>query len=141
MELKKYITNLLRESLCEQILTQINCWRVGPLNLSPTSGGIWFAETKEGAENFAKDFRNSYEDAKEYIITLNNPKYFKNFLDDFFKAERKFYYERGELMNYLIKNGYDGMYIDTDTWYDAGEFSVTSKQYVIFNKNQAKLVK
>ena len=35
----------------------------------------------------------------------------------------------------LISRGYDGIFIDTDTWNDTGDDnSITSKQYVVFDK-------
>jgi len=128
--------------LNEQVLNNINVWRVGKIDLNPRAGGIWFAETKEDAENFAKSVRNNNEDAKQYIITLNNPKYFQSFWSDYiWEVESNYMYNRENLMNDLINLGYDGMYIDTDTWNDTGdEFSVTSKQYVVFDKSQVKLV-
>jgi hypothetical protein len=119
-----------------------NVWRVGGIDLNLKSGGIWFAETKDGAEKFAKSVRNSDEEAKQYIITLNNPKYFNSFWNDYiWEIQVNYSYSRYALMNYLMNLGYDGMYIDTDTWNDtADEFSVTSKQYVVFSESQVRLL-
>ena len=42
-------------------------------------------------------------------------------------------------MNRLASEGHDGIIIDTDTWNDTGdEYSVTSKQYVVFNPENIK---
>jgi hypothetical protein len=48
-------------------------------------------------------------------------------------------FKREGLMNKLVSEGYDGIIIDTDTWNDTGdEYSVTSKQYVVFNPENIK---
>jgi septum formation inhibitor-activating ATPase MinD len=48
---------------------------------------------------------------------------------------------REKLMNRLIKLGYDGIIIDTDTWNDTGdENAVTSKQFIVFNPENVRPV-
>jgi len=116
-------------------------WRAGRPILNADSGGTWFAETKEGAENFAISVLNLEKEAKKYIITLNNPKYFESFWDDYITTVNNEYgFDRSKLLLDLIMQGYDGMVIGDDTWNDTGdEYSVTSKQYVTFHYGQAKL--
>jgi hypothetical protein len=138
-ELKTIIKEIINE---EHLPKKIKAWRVGSLQLNPKSGGIWFGETKEGVENFAKSVRNSNEEGKEYIITLNNPKYFYNFQQDYIdEVMFKYGFNRAKFMYDLIDAGYDGMYIDKDMWNDTGdEFAVYSKQYVVFNPSQIQAV-
>lgn len=128
------------EYLNEQQMNNIVGWRVGGVELNTNSGGIWFAETKDGAEKFAKSVRNNNEEAKKYILNFKNPKYYPSFWGDYiWDVEREYSYDRSKLMDDLISHGYDGMFIDTDTWNDTGDkFSVKSKQYVVFNKSQIK---
>lgn len=138
-ETKLFIKQKLRKSLNEQQVKNIVGWRVGSSELNPKMGGIWFAETKEGAENFAKSMRNNNDEAKGYIINMKNPKYFKTFWGDFMSLVTSYLNDREKIMNDLISSGYDGMYIDKDMWNDTGdEFAVFSKQYVVFDKSQIK---
>lgn len=144
VKLKNIIKATYREYLNEEKITNLSveAWRVGDIELRPKMGGIWFAETKEGAENFAKSVRDSDEKAKKYSLYIKNPKYYDSFWDGWVD-EVMFQYQndRCKLMNDLIESGYDGMYIDTDTWNDtADEYSVNSKQYVVFNKSQVRYV-
>lgn len=115
-------------------------WRVGEIKDSPEGGGIWFAETKEGAENFSISVRRKAEKANPYRINLQNPfqydRFWHGYLTD---VERKHKYSRESLMRDLESKGYDGIIIDTDTWNDTGdEYAVTSKQYVVFDPSNVK---
>lgn len=116
-------------------------WHVGEIKDSPMGGGIWFAETKEGAEKFSISFRGKEEIAQGCKINLVNP-----FFEDlgFFDGYRKKigYAPSGrlELMKKLEAQGYDGIIINTDTWNDTGdEYSVTSRQYVVFDPSNVKM--
>jgi len=112
-------------------------WRAGDMKLDPRGGGIWFAETKKGVEDFAWSVRNEKREGKPYYINLQNPKYYEGFwrgyLDDANSQGRE------QLMDMLAADGHDGIIIDTDTWNDTGdEYSVESKQYVVFNPENIK---
>ncbi|MEI6879785.1 MAG: DUF5661 family protein [Bacteroidota bacterium] len=138
-ETKKFIKQKLRKSLNEQQVNNVVAWRVGSMDLRPESGGIWFAETKDGAEKFAKSVRHNNDEAKGYVINMKNPKYFDAFWHGYILITARYGYDREKLMNALIDAGYDGMYIDEDWWNDTGnEFAVFSKQYVVFDKSQIR---
>jgi len=112
-------------------------WRAGGMNLDPKGGGIWFAENKEDVEKFAWSVRNEKREGKPYHINLQNPFYYDSFwrgyLDDAQSQGRE------QLMDMLVADGHDGIIIDTDTWNDTGdEYSVESKQYVVFNPENIK---
>lgn len=118
-------------------------WRAGDTNLRPKSGGIWFAETKEGVEKFAISVRNQKITGKPYKIILKNPKLYERFWGGYLKDVEPTYgsenrgMEREILMTELLSQGYDGIIIDTDTWNDTGdENSVTSKQFIVFDPSQ-----
>ena len=114
-------------------------WRAGGMELFPHAGGLWFAENKEDVEKFAMSVRNEKREGKPYRINLQNPKYYSDFWHDY--LGRIGYDKKGkeQLMYDLIKKGYDGIIIDTDTWNDTGdEYSVTSKQYIVFNPENVK---
>lgn len=115
-------------------------WHVGEIKDSPMGGGIWFAETKEGAENFSISVRGKAENAQGYKINLVNP-YFED--HGFWRGYiEKIGWDpsgRLRLMKELESQGYDGIVIDTDTWNDTGdEYAVTSKQYVVFDPADIK---
>jgi hypothetical protein len=103
------------------------------------SGGIWFGETKDGVEKFALSVRGEKREGKPYYINLENPKYYSSFWWGYIEAVGYDRNGRRMLMNKLQSQGYDGIIIDTDTWNDTGdEYSVTSKQYVVFNPENVK---
>ena len=112
-------------------------WRAGQMNLTPSSGGIWFAENKEDVEKFAWSVRGEKREGKPYHINLQNPFYYDNFWYGYLRdAESQ---GREQLMDMLAADGHDGIIIDTDTWNDTGdEYSVESKQYVVFNPENVK---
>ena len=111
-------------------------WRAGELKLNPKAGGLWFAENKEDVEKFALSVRNEKREGRPYYINLVNPKYYDSFWGGYlFDAEQN---GRQQLMDKLVADGYDGIIIDTDNWNDAGEYSVVSKQYVVFNPENIK---
>jgi len=111
-------------------------WRAGGFESSPYSGGIWFGENKEDVEKFVSSVRNEKRLGKPYRIRINNPKHYDGHWWGYLKDVEKYGGDRGKLMNDLISAGYDGIIIDTDTWNDTGDDnSVTSKQYVVFDKN------
>jgi len=112
-------------------------WRAGDMRLDPRGGGIWFAETKKGVEDFAYSVRNEKREGKPYHINLQNPKYYDDFwhgyLDDAVSQGRE------QLMDMLAADGHDGIIIGEDTWNNTGdEYAVTSKQYVVFNPENIK---
>jgi len=112
-------------------------WRAGNMKLDPRAGGIWFAENKEDVEKFAWSVRNEKREGKPYYINLQNPRYYDGFWRGYLSDADSF--KREGLMNKLVSEGYDGIIIDTDTWNDTGdEYSVTSKQYVVFNPENIK---
>lgn len=112
-------------------------WRGGQMNLTPSSGGIWFAENKEDVEKFAWSVRKEKREGKPYHINLQNPFYYNGFWNGYLiDAESQ---GREELMDMLVSDGYDGIIIGTDTWNDTGdEYSVTSKQFIVFNPENIK---
>lgn len=107
-------------------------WRAGRVSGSPKGGGIWFGETKKDVENFAWSVRDERREGLPYYINLQNPRYYKNFWNDYLiKASNA---GRDVLMNALINAGYDGIIIGDDTWNDTGdEYAVTSKQFIVFD--------
>ena len=114
-------------------------WRAGSMELDPRSGGIWFGETKDGVEKFALSVRGEKREGKPYYINLENPKYYSSFWWGYIEAIGRDRDGRRMLMNKLKSQGHDGIIIDTDTWNDTGdEYSVTSKQYVVFNPENVK---
>lgn len=133
-------------------------WRVGDDidKLHPKTSGIWFAEDKESVEKFAKTFDDRFTNmiGKPYYINLENPKYLDGFWHDYIPRTEQYLFQNGMNMNYdirdarreyhnfLIKQGHDGIIIDTDTWNDTAkpETSVTSKQYVVFDPKNVKLI-
>lgn len=112
-------------------------WRAGEMKLDPKGGGIWFAENKEDVEKFAWSVRREKREGKPYYINLQNPFYYDSFWHGYLNdAESQ---GREGLMDMLVADGHDGIIIDTDTWNDtADEYSVTSKQYVVFNPENIK---
>lgn len=134
-------------------------WRVGDDidKLHPKTSGIWFAENKEDVEKFAKTFDDRFTNmiGKPYYINLENPKHLSGFWNDYIRKTEKYLFQRANFdMNYdlrdarrdyhtfLIKEGYDGIIIDTDTWNDTAnpETSVTSKQYIVFDPKNVRLI-
>lgn len=120
-------------------------WRVGDIILRPDAGGIWFGETKEDVEKFARSMGGTGE-GKEYYINLTNPYYYSSFWGDYSGEvlDSRIAGGKGkrQVMDNLISQGYDGFIIDTDTWNDTGdENSITSKQFVVFNPENVKEVK
>ena len=112
-------------------------WRAGGMELNPKSGGIWFAENKEDVEKFAWSVRNEKREGKPYYINLQNPKYYDSFWRGYLVDAQS--QGREQLMDMLVADGHDGIIIDTDTWNDTGdEYSVTSKQYIVFNPENIK---
>ena len=112
-------------------------WRAGEIKLDPRSGGIWFAENKEDVEKFAWSVRNEKREGKPYHINLQNPFYYEGFWYGYLNDANS--QGREQLMDMLAADGHDGIIIDTDTWNDTGdEYSVTSKQYVVFNPENVK---
>lgn len=114
-------------------------WRAGDLNLDRRGGGIWFAENKVDVEKFALSVRNEVRVGKPYRISLQNPKYYECFWYCYLRNVERIPNGREILMDMLESEGYDGMIIDEDTWNDTGdEYSVRSKQYVVFSVEQIK---
>ena len=112
-------------------------WRAGEIKLDPRAGGIWFAENKEDVEKFAWSVRNEKREGKPYHINLHNPFYYEGFWYGYLNDANS--QGREQLMDMLAADGHDGIIIDTDTWNDTGdEYSVTSKQYVVFNPENVK---
>ena len=112
-------------------------WRAGEIKLDPRAGGIWFAENKEDVEKFAWSVRNEKREGKPYHINLQNPFYYEGFWYGYLNDANS--QGREQLMDMLAADGHDGIIIDTDTWNDTGdEYSVTSKQYVVFNPENVK---
>lgn len=133
-------------------------WRIGDDldKLHPDTSGIWFAENKQDVEKFAKTFddRFSKMQGRPYYINLENPKLLDGFWNDYIPKTEQYLFQNGMSMrydirnarkdyhNFLIKQGHDGIIIDTDTWNDTAnqETSVTSKQYVVFDPKNIKLI-
>lgn len=112
-------------------------WRAGRVGVSPKGGGIWFGENKKDVENFAWSVRDERREGLPYYINLENPRYYKNFWNDYLIKAREA--GRDVLMNALMNAGYDGIIIDTDTWNDTGdEYAVTSKQFIVFDPKNVK---
>ena len=124
-------------------------WRSGDIKYNSDQGGIWFAETKEGAELFMKSVFNRIVVAQPYYINLENPKYYETFWNDYIplvtpNIRNKFenYVKRDVLSKKLIQEGHDGILIDTDVWNDTGDKNmVESKQYVVFDPKNVRLAK
>lgn len=115
-------------------------WRAGELKLNPLSGGIWFADSKDGVEKFAWSVRGEKREGKPYHINVKNP-YFIS--EGFWRGYvDKIGYDREgrkSLMMKLLGDGYDGIIINDDWWNDTGDdYAVYGKQYVVFNENDIK---
>ena len=109
------------------------------MNLDPRGGGLWFAETKDGVENFAWSVRNEKREGRPYHINLQNPFYYDSFWHGYVNDVSRDPHGREQLMYDLVERGYDGIIIDTDTWNDTGDdYSVTSKQYIVFDTKNVK---
>ncbi len=115
-------------------------WRAGGLKLNPKRGGLWFAENKEDVEKFTKSMGGEQKEVLPYLINLQNPRKLASFWNDYLKiVGYKHENAREDYMNQLLKSGYDGIIIDTDTWNDTGdENAVTSKQYIVFDPKNVK---
>lgn len=112
-------------------------WRAGEIVLNPKAGGIWFGENKEDVEKFSISVRNEKRTGKPYFINLENPYFFDSFWNGYLLRIESL--GRETLMHQLVRDGHDGIIIDTDTWNDtADQYSVTSKQYVVFNPENIK---
>ena len=124
------------DDFSNSVIPQI-VWRAGRVGVSPKGGGIWFGETKKDVENFAWSVRDERREGLPYYINLQNPRYYKNFWNDYLIKAREA--GRDVLMNALMDAGYDGIIIDTDTWNDtADEYAVTSKQFIVFDPKNVK---
>jgi hypothetical protein len=116
-------------------------WRAGGLQLNPKRGGLWFAENKEDVEKFTMAMGGEKKVPSPYLINLQNPKYIPGFWHGYLGMVGYEPDGREKFMNRLIKLGYDGIIIDTDTWNDtADENSVTSKQFIVFNPENVRPV-
>lgn len=120
-------------------------WRAGDLKLNPNAGGIWFGENKEDVEKFAWSVRHEKREGKPYHITIKNPYYFNSFWNGYIEKVEEYIrstYQtdgRFKIMEKLKELGHDGFVIGEDTWNDTGDDNqVNSKQFVIFNEEQAK---
>jgi len=114
-------------------------WRAGGLQLNPKRGGLWFAENKEDVEKFTMAMGGEKKVPSPYLINLQNPKYISGFWHGYLEMVRHEPDGREKLMNRLLKLGYDGIIIDTDTWNDTGdENAVTSKQFIVFNPENVR---
>ena len=112
-------------------------WRAGGMKLDSRSGGLWFAETKDGVEKFALSVRGEKREGKPYYINLQNPMYYDSFWHGYIADAES--HGREGLMDMLAADGNDGIIIGKDTWNDTGdENSVTSKQYIVFNPENIK---
>lgn len=112
-------------------------WRAGVMKLDSKSGGLWFAETKDGVEKFALSVRGEKREGKPYHINLQNPMYYDSFWRGYLRDAES--HGREGLMDMLAADGNDGIIIGRDTWNDTGdENSVTSKQYIVFNPENIK---
>lgn len=112
-------------------------WRAGVMKLDSRSGGLWFAETKDGVEKFALSVRGEKREGKPYHINLQNPMYYDSFWRGYLRDVES--HGREGLMDMLVDDGNDGIIIGRDTWNDTGdENSVTSKQYIVFNPENIK---
>lgn len=113
-------------------------WRIGPVRVSQKGGGIWFADTKEASENFVITMSGQKQTATPYYINLQNPYFFDKFWRGYIEAT-SVPNGRENLMNTLLKQGYDGIIIGEDWWNDSGdEYAVKGKQYVVFNEKNVK---
>jgi len=111
------------------------------LQLNPKRGGLWFAENKEDVEKFTMAMGGEKKVPSPYSINLQNPKYIPGFWHGYLQMVGYEPDGREKLMNRLIKLGYDGIIIDTDTWNDTGdENAVTSKQFIVFNPENVRPV-
>ncbi len=141
--LKKYDPKN-NEDFSNSVVKQI-VWRTGPIDLNPFHRdyyGLWFAENKEDAENFARIVRKNPLPADPYYINLQNPKYYDRFNVCVGRTDDNSYrthlesvgQDRNRLFNILLENRYDGMIIGEDDWIDDGE----GKQFVVFNPKNVK---
>ncbi len=137
MDLKTIINEEIESLNDKGIRVDEIVWRAGYLEVTSINGGIWFGENQEDVEKFSRTHwnKNKEGEGKRYRIVLNNAKYYKDFWHGYLNDVMKFGYDRNKLMLDLISRGYDGIFIDTDTWNDTGDDnSITSKQYVVFDK-------
>lgn len=113
-------------------------WRIGPIRVSQKGGGIWFADSKQASENFVMTMSGQKQQSTPYHINLQNPYYFDNFWRGYIEAT-SVPGGRENLMNQLLKQGYDGIVIGEDWWNDSGdEYAVYGKQYIVFNEKNVK---
>lgn len=117
-------------------------WRAGELRLDPRSGGLWFADTKDGVEKFAWFVRHEKRQGKPYLINLKNPYLYKSgFWHGYIEDAESYGFVGGReaLMRNLMRMGYDGIIIADDIWNDTGdEYQVYGKQYIVFDENDVK---
>lgn len=130
-----------KDDFSESVVKDI-VWRAGDLKLNPLAGGIWFGDSKEGVEKFAWSVRNEKRVGKPYHINLKNPYFFSDgFWRGYVESVGHDRNGRENLMFRLMSKGHDGIIINDDTWNDTNdEYSVTGKQYVVFDKNDVKPV-
>jgi hypothetical protein len=108
-------------------------YRIGNIEPNSHQGGIWFAETKEGSENFYTGMKGEKMEATTYQIKLKNPFYINSFWRDY-ADKYSSPGQREQFSRSLIDKGYDGIFFHTDTWNDTGdEHAVRSEQYVVFD--------
>lgn len=110
-------------------------FRIGSVIPNSGQGGIWFSQTKEGAENFMISVYRKKLEAAPYHIILKNPYYIEDFWDGYVSTiRREWSGSRERFQRHLMNLGHDGMIIGEDTWNDSGdEYSVKSEQYVVFD--------
>lgn len=115
---------------------QDTVWRAGELKLDPRSGGLWFADSKEGVEKFALSVRGEVREGKPYHVNMQNPFFIKGgFWRGYIEMIGYDRLGRERLMRNLMKDGYDGIIINDDWWNDTGDDNaVYGKQYVVFDE-------
>ena len=117
-------------------------FRIGPIISNPRQGGIWFSQTKEGAENFMISVHLKELKATPYHIILKNPYRIESFWNDYVNVIKwQWNGNRERFQRHLMNLGHDGIIIEEDTWNDTGDkYSVTSEQYVVFDPKNVFLV-
>ena len=115
-------------------------WRAGEMKLYPSSGGLWFGDSKDGVEKFALSVRGQKREGKPYYINLLNPYFIENgFWRGYVDMVSLSKGGRESLMRSLMKKGHDGIIINDDWWNDTGdENAVYGKQFIIFDEKNVK---
>lgn len=128
----RYVNKAFPNSKVKKIV-----YRSGFLQLKTGQGGIWFGESGQDVIKFAKYMGGKGDKLYKCLINITNPKIYDRFWWGYLvDVEKKYNFNRDNLMNAAITEGHDGIIIEKDVWNDVvGKNRIESEQYVVFDVN------